>query len=249
MIAFYEKDSGDAVEKLTGWLVGLDFWGLWLPGMVFVLFQGLLVIVVSGGQTIPSFDGFEWLLPFFVLSYITGCLMQAVSLVLPAGLHKLWYSEEALSESNHVFSDKGEIEHHRAIKNQLLPQVTNDKTVLNYYEAALAKAHPVVYSRTVDLLCSASLERQLTIVYGFAILEICLLLIFPGIVSCIGDWLSISIAFSGNASYSLRVLGIVMALFLSLSFLRSHWLYSYRVRFIFRSVASNVDDIQKCLFQ
>ena len=237
------------MEKIIGWFAGLDFWGLWFPGMVFVLFQVLLVILVSGGQAIPVFEGFGWLLPFSVISFIAGCLMQSISLALPSKLHRFWFSENALSDSGDIFSDPLEVEYHAKIKEQLLPNVNDDKTVLNHYEASLFKAHPAAYSRTLDLLSSASMERQLAIAYSFAAFETCLLFAEPRIMSDICSAFSFSMTVSQGARLSLGALVVVLLALACLSFLRSRWLYRYRVRFLFRSVASSVDEMEKCLFR
>ena len=237
------------MEKLIGWFAGLDFWGLWFPGMVFVLFQGLLVILVSGGQAIPVLEGFGWLLPFSVLSFIVGCFMQSISLALPSRLHSFWFSENALSNPSDIFSDPLEVDYHRRIKEQLLPNVDGDKAVLNHYEASLFKAHPAAYSRTLDLLSSASLERQLAIAYSFAAFEVCLLFVDPGILSDVCGALSFPMIVSQGARSSLGFLFAGLLAFSCLSFLRSRWLYRYRVRFLFRSVASCVDAMEKCLFR
>lgn len=71
----------EVARTITGWMTDLDFWGLWLPGMMFVILEVVILSILScstGIVTMLSRPVF--IIPFLVVSYVAGCVFQALTL-------------------------------------------------------------------------------------------------------------------------------------------------------------------------
>lgn len=241
------------MSDFLGTLLGIDAWGVWFPGIFFLLAQNVVALLVCGS---PLFEGHDLLssIALFALAFAAGSTLQFMGTFLTQkwGNEKVGKVVKCLKDifwldflrkpevaKDMFFSNRDEADVHRTIRETLTPGYEEDNSVINHYEAILTKANPEAYKRTVELMNSISIQR--TFAVAFLVLEVeCLILALLGIPifgNTAADLLGFTL--STESHYATRLVVLTFACYL-LSwglYSLSCWLWSFRARFICRNVA------------
>ena len=246
------------MSDFLGTLLGIDAWGVWFPGIFFLLAQNAVALVVCGS---PLFEGHDLLssIALFTLAFAAGSTLQFIGTLLTRkwGNGKAGKAVKCLKDifwldflrkpevaKDMFFSNRDEADVHRNIRETLAPGYEEDNSVINHYEAILTKANPAAYKRTVELMNSISIQRTFAVAFLFLAVE-CLILAMLGIPffgNNAADLLGFTL--STESHYAVRLVLLALGFhLLSLGlYSLSCWLWSFRSRFICRNVACFRDE-------
>lgn len=245
----------EVARTITGWMTDLDFWGLWLPGMMFVILEVVILSILSCSTGVVAMVSKPvFIIPFLVVSYVAGCVFQA--LTLWSGGHfkkhfnKLYdklqircldrfFKRDESSRFVPQFSNAKEFRLHNNLRERLLPSLSaeeDSKEVTNLYEAYLQQVSPAAYQRSMHLMSIASLDNQMksvfTVCIGFSILQF---LVF-GDGSVLRNGLGLTQDILLNSFWEIFTLDFLLLIGSRLLKARSTWFYRYRVRYIYRQI-------------
>lgn len=246
------------MSDLLSSLLGIDAWGVWFPGVFFLLAHNVVAFLVCGS---PLFNGHDLLssIALFALAFAAGSTLQFMGTLLT----RKWRNEKVEKvvkwlkdifwldflrktevAKNLYFSSREEADVHRNIRETLAPGYKEENSVINHYEAILTKANPTAYKRTVELMNSISIQRTFAVAFLILAIE-CLLLALLGIPvfgNTVADLLGFTL--STEAHFIARLIVLALGFYLlSLGlYSLSCWLWSLRSRFICRNIACFRDE-------
>ena len=246
------------MSELLGSLLGIDAWGVWFPGVFFLLAQNAVALLVCGS---PLFDGHDLLssIALFAMAFAVGSTLQFTGTLLTRkwSNEKVGKAVKCLKDifwfeflrrpefaKDLFFSNKDEADVHRTIRNTLAPGYEEDISVINHYEAILTKANPAAYKRTVELMNSISIQRTFAVAFLILAIE-CLVLALLGIPifgNRVADLLGFTLTTESHYVARLAVLALLFYLLSLGLYSLSCWLWSLRSRFICRNVACFRDE-------
>ena len=237
----------------------MDFWGLWLPGMMFVILEVVILSILSCSTGIVAMVSKPvFIIPFLVVSYVAGCVFQALTL-WSGDLFKKNSQKHSNKSPNEPqikcldrfikrdkpsrfvpqFSNDKELNLHKELRERLLPSLSaegDSKEVTNLYEAYLQQVSPAAYQRSMHLMSIASLDNQMKSVFsvciGFSILQF---LVF-GDGSVLRNGLGLTQDILLNSFWGIFTLDLLLLIGSRLLKARSTWFYRYRVRYIYRQI-------------
>lgn len=244
-------------------LLGIDAWGVWFPGIIFLLSQNLLSILICNSPLIGRLDLMSAAL-LFGAAFAVGSTLQLIGTLLNRkinnkvvkfivkaikGVFWLDFLQNSRTETL-CFSKEVEVTAHKNIWQKLAPDYDDGVSVINHYEAILTKASPTAFKRTVELMNSISIQRTFAVALTILVIESFILYFnAPELAKMVEMRFGLALVVDSHYAPRLFAFGLSAYVLSCGLYALSCWLWNFRSRFICRNVACFDDEVWAALEQ